>query len=108
MPPQETADNLKKSGKFIPGIRAGKTTADYLQTVMNRLNVVGAIYLSVICVMPTMLASKAGVPFYFGGTSLLILVGVGLQLIEKINAYRYEAMMKAAQKPRRSSRRVSF
>lgn len=96
-PPQEMADNLKKAGKFIPGIRAGKSTAEYIQTVMNRLNVAGAIYLSVICVMPTMLASQANVPFYFGGTSLLILVGVGLQLIEKINAYRYEAMMKAAQ-----------
>lgn len=107
-PPQEMADNLKKAGKFIPGIRAGKSTAEYIQTVMNRLNVAGAIYLSVICVMPTMLASQANVPFYFGGTSLLILVGVGLQLIEKINAYRYEAMMKAAQKPRRTSRRVSF
>lgn len=108
MPPDEMADNLKKAGKFIPGIRAGRSTSEYIQTVMNRLNVVGAVYLSVVCVMPTILASKANVPFYFGGTSLLILVGVGLQLIEKVNAYRYEAMMKAAQRPRRSPRRVSF
>ena len=74
---------------------------------MNRLNVAGAIYLCVICIMPTILMNQAAIPFYFGGTSLLILVGVSLQLIEKINAYRYEAMIKAAQKPRRT-RRVRF
>jgi preprotein translocase subunit SecY len=106
-PPNEMADNLKKAGKFIPGIRAGKSTAEYIQAVMGRLNVAGAIYLSVICLMPTILTTQAGIPFYFGGTSLLILVGVALQLIEKINAYRYEAMIKAAQRPRRT-RRVSF
>ncbi len=106
-PPNEMADNLKKAGKFIPGIRAGKSTAEYIQTVMSRLNVAGAIYLCVICLLPTVLISQASLPFYFGGTSLLILVGVSLQLIEKINAYRYEAMIKAAQRPRRT-RRVSF
>lgn len=106
-PPNEMADNLKKAGKFIPGIRAGKSTAEYIQGVMGRLNVGGAIYLSIICLMPTMLMSQAALPFYFGGTSLLILVGVSLQLVEKINAYRYEAMIKAAQRPRRT-RRVSF
>lgn len=106
-PPNEMADNLKKAGKFIPGIRAGKSTAEYIQAVMGRLNVAGAIYLSIICLMPTMLMSQAALPFYFGGTSVLILVGVALQLIEKINAYRYEAMIKAAQRPRRT-RRVSF
>lgn len=106
-PPNEMADNLKKAGKFIPGIRAGKSTADYIQVVMERLNVAGSVYLCVICLLPTMLVAKAKVPFYFGGTSLLILVGVSLQLIEKINAYRYEAMIKAAQRPRRT-RRVSF
>ncbi|MBY0316453.1 MAG: preprotein translocase subunit SecY [Bdellovibrionales bacterium] len=108
MPPDEMADNLKKSGKFIPGIRAGKSTADYLRTVMSRLNVGGSIYLCVICIMPTLLMSSANVPFYFGGTSVLILAGVALQLIEKINAYRYESMIKAAQRPRRTGRRVSF
>jgi preprotein translocase subunit SecY len=106
-PPNEMADNLKKAGKFIPGIRAGKSTSEYIQTVMERLNVAGAIYLCVICVLPTLLISKMSLPFYFGGTSLLILVGVALQLIEKINAYRYEAMIKAAQRPRKT-RRVSF
>jgi preprotein translocase subunit SecY len=106
-PPNEMADNLKKAGKFIPGIRAGNSTAQYIQSVMERLNVAGSIYLSVICIMPTILASQAAVPFFFGGTSVLILVGVALQLIEKINAYRYESMIKAAQRPRRT-RRVSF
>lgn len=106
-PPHEMADNLKKAGKFIPGIRAGKSTSDYIQSVMERLNVAGSIYLCVICILPTILVSQAKVPFYFGGTSLLILVGVSLQLIEKINAYRYEAMIKASQRPRRT-RRVSF
>lgn len=106
-PPDEMADNLKKAGKFVPGIRAGKSTSEYIQSVMQRLNVAGAIYLSVICLLPTILVAQAKVPFYFGGTSLLILVGVSLQLIEKINAYRYEAMIKAAQRPRRT-RRVSF
>lgn len=106
-PPHEMADNLKKAGKFIPGIRAGRSTADYIQAVMERLNVAGAAYLCAICLLPTLLVSQAKLPFYFGGTSLLILVGVSLQLIEKINAYRYEAMIKASQRPRRT-RRVSF
>lgn len=106
-PPAEMADNLKKAGKFIPGIRAGRSTSEYIQAVMERLNVAGSIYLCVICIMPTILASQAAVPFYFGGTSILILVGVALQLVEKINAYRYEAMIKAARRPRRT-RRVSF
>ncbi len=106
-PPHEMADNLKKAGKFIPGIRAGKSTSDYIQSVMERLNVAGSIYLCVICLLPTLLISQAKVPFYFGGTSVLILVGVSLQLIEKINAYRYEAMIRASQRPKRT-RRVSF
>jgi preprotein translocase subunit SecY len=106
-PPNEMADNLKKAGKFIPGIRAGKSTSDYIQQVMERLNVAGALYLCVICLLPSLLISQAKVPFYFGGTSILILVGVALQLIEKINAYRYEAMIRASQRPRRT-RRVSF
>ncbi len=106
-PPNEMAENLKKAGKFIPGIRAGRSTSEYIQSVMERLNVAGSIYLCVICILPTILATQAAVPFFFGGTSVLILVGVSLQLIEKINAYRYEAMIKTAQRPRRT-RRVSF
>ena len=74
-PPQDISDNLKKSGKFIPGIRAGKSTANYISKVMERVNVAGAIYLSAVCLLPTLLIARLNVPFYFGGTSLLILVG---------------------------------
>ncbi len=105
-PPQEISDNLKKSGKFIPGIRAGKSTANYIAKVMERVNVAGAIYLSVVCILPTILIARLNVPFYFGGTSLLILVGVAIQMIEKVNSYRYEAIYKAQRRPR--SKRVQF
>ncbi len=110
-PPGETADNLKKSGKFIPGIRAGKSTAEYIKRVIDRITVGGALYLSLVCVLPTILISKMNTPFYFGGTSLLILVGVAINLIEKINAYRYEHLMKAstsAAKRGSKRRRVQF
>jgi len=105
-PPEETAENLKKSGKFIPGVRAGNSTAEYIQKITERLNVAGAAYLSLICILPTILIKAFQFNFYFGGTSLLILVGVALHMLEKINAYRYEAMIKASQKPRK--RRVRF
>ena len=105
-PPQEIADNLKKSGKFIPGIRAGKSTANYISKVMERVNVAGAIYLSAVCILPTLLIARLNVPFYFGGTSLLILVGVAIQMIEKVNSYRYEAIIKAQRRPRK--KRVQF
>ncbi len=105
-PPTEISENLKKSGKFIPGIRAGKSTANYITKVMERVNVVGAIYLSAVCILPTILIARLNVPFYFGGTSLLILVGVAIQMIEKVNSYRYEAIIKAQRRPRR--KRVQF
>ena len=105
-PPQEISDNLKKSGKFIPGIRAGKSTANYISKVMERVNVAGAIYLSAVCILPTILIARLNVPFYFGGTSLLILVGVAIQMIEKVNGYRYEAIIKAQRRPRK--KRVQF
>ncbi len=76
--PTEVADNLKKYGGFIPGVRAGKSTADYIKRVLDRLTVAGAAYLSIVCVLPTFLMYQFKVPFYFGGTSLLILVGVAL------------------------------
>lgn len=107
-PPQDMADNLRKSGKFIPGIRAGKSTADFIQRVINRITVAGAIYISLICVLPTVLIDRMNVPFYFGGTSLLILVGVAINLIEKVNAFRYESMMKSAAAVRTRRRRVQF
>lgn len=105
-PPTEISDNLKKSGKFIPGIRAGKSTANYISKVMERVNVAGAIYLSTVCILPTLLIARLNVPFYFGGTSLLILVGVAIQMIEKVNAYRYESIIRSQRKPRK--KRVQF
>jgi preprotein translocase subunit SecY len=107
--PTEVADNLKKGGKFIPGIRAGKSTAEYIQRVMDRLNVGGAIYLSAICVLPGLLIDRLHTPFYFGGTSLLILVGVALQTTQQIQSYmltqKYERYLKGA---RGRSRRVQY
>lgn len=107
--PNEVADNLKKYGGFIPGIRAGKSTADYIKKVLDRLTVSGAIYLSVICVLPTMLINQFKVPFYFGGTSLLILVGVALDTSQQIQSHlltaRYEGLLKGV---KLKSRRVQY
>jgi preprotein translocase subunit SecY len=107
--PVEVSDNLKKYGGFIPGVRAGKSTSDYIQRIMDRVNVLGAIYLSFVCVMPGLLMSSAKVPFYFGGTSLLILVGVALDTSQQIQSYliaqKYEGFMKGA---KMRSRRVQY
>lgn len=107
--PNDVSDNLKKYGGFIPGIRAGKSTSEYLFAVLNRLTVVGAIYLSVICVLPTILVDKLNVPFYFGGTSVLILVGVALDTSQQIQSHlltaRYDGIMKGV---KIRSRRVQF
>ncbi len=96
--PTETADNLKKYGGFIPGIRPGKNTADYLDYVLTRLTVLGAVYLSVICVLPEWLISYFAVPFYFGGTSLLIVVSVTMDTVAQIHshllAHQYEGLIK--------------
>lgn len=109
MNPTEIADNLKKGGKFIPGIRAGKSTSEYIQRVMSRINVGGAIYLSAICVLPGLLIDKLNTPFYFGGTSLLILVGVALNTTQQIQSYlltqKYESFMRGA---KIRSRRVQY
>lgn len=97
--PDDVAENLKKNGGFIPGIRPGKRTADFIDRVLTRLTVVGAIYLSAVCVMPTILISKFGVPFYFGGTALLIVVGVAIDTISQIESHmvmrNYDGFMKA-------------
>jgi preprotein translocase subunit SecY len=82
--PVDVADNLKKQGGFIPGIRPGKRTADYIERVLSRITFGGAMYMSAICVLPTYLQSSFGVPFYFGGTSLLIVVGVALDTAQQI------------------------
>ena len=105
----DVAENLKKHGGFIPGIRPGARTAEYLHKVLNRLTLVGGIYLAAICVVPTVLSGRFNVQFYFGGTSLLIVVGVALETFRQIDAHRqslrYDSFLKggggAAIRPRR-------
>jgi preprotein translocase subunit SecY len=96
--PEDTAENLRKYGGYIPGIRPGKTTADYLDTVLTRLTVLGAAYLSAVCILPEILISQYSVPFYFGGTSLLIVVTVTLDTVGQIQshllAHQYEGLVK--------------
>lgn len=96
--PVNVADNIKNQGGFVPGIRPGKETADYLDTVLGRLTFAGAIYVSLVCVLPTLLISNLNVPFFFGGTSLLIVVGVGMDTAAQIEAHlisrSYEGFMK--------------
>ncbi len=98
--PTETADNLKKYGGFVPGIRPGKNTAEFLDRVLTRLTVVGAAYLSAVCLLPEILISRFSVPFYFGGTSLLIVVTVTLDTVAQIQshllAHQYEGLIKKA------------
>jgi len=85
--PTDIADNLKKNGGFIPGVRPGKRTADFIDKVMVRLTVIGAVYVSLVCVLPTILVTKLNVPFYFGGTALLIVVGVAIDTIAQVESY---------------------
>ncbi|MFC1844550.1 preprotein translocase subunit SecY [Thermodesulfobacteriota bacterium] len=96
--PVDVAENLKKHGGFIPGIRPGKKTSDFIDKALTRLTVIGAIYVSVICVLPTVLISRYNVPFYFGGTALLIVVGVAIDTIAQIESHmvmrNYEGFMK--------------
>lgn len=109
MNPQDLADNLKKGGKFIPGIRAGNSTIEYLSIVMERMNWLGAFYLSCISVLPGVLIERLHVPFYFGGTSLLILVGVSISVIQQfqtaVMSQKYEGLLAAA---RHGRARVRF
>jgi preprotein translocase subunit SecY len=96
--PVETADNLKKHGGFIPGIRPGERTAEYIDYVLTRITVIGAGYLALVCLLPELLVSYAAVPFYFGGTSLLIVVSVTLDTVAQIQGYllahQYEGLIK--------------
>src|SRR5229473_2444074 len=98
--PVETADNLRKYGGFIPGIRPGKNTSDYLDYVLTRLTVIGSAYLAVVCILPEFLISQYSVPFYFGGTSLLIVVSVTMDTVAQIHshllAHQYEGLIKKA------------
>ena len=98
--PKETADNLKKSGAFLPGIRPGEQTARYIEKIMLRLTLVGALYVTLVCLLPEFLVVKWNVPFYFGGTSLLILVVVTMDFMAQVQSYlmthQYEGLLKKA------------
>ena len=97
---KETADNLKKSGAFVPGIRPGEQTARYIDKILMRLTLVGAAYITLVCLLPEFLILKWNVPFYFGGTSLLILVVVTMDFMSQVQAYvmshQYESLLKKA------------
>ena len=96
--PADVADNMKKFGGYIPGIRPGKKTADYIDRVLTRITLGGALYVSAVCVLPTFLVYRLGVPFYFGGTALLIVVGVALDTVQQVESHmltrHYEGLMK--------------
>jgi len=96
--PTETADNLKKHGGFIPGIRPGERTAEYIDYVLSRITVIGAIYLAAVCLVPEILISYASVPFYLGGTSLLIVVSVTMDTVAQVQGYmlahQYEGLIR--------------
>jgi len=96
--PVDVAENIKKHGGYIPGIRPGKETSDFMDTVLTRLTFAGAIYISIVCVIPTILISKFNLPFYFGGTALLIVVGVGMDTVAQIESHlitrNYEGFLK--------------
>ncbi len=98
--PKETAENLKKSGAFVPGIRPGEHTAKYIDGVMSRLTLVGAIYITLVCLLPEIMIWKLSVPFYFGGTSLLIIVVVVMDFMAQVQAHlmshQYEGLLKKA------------
>jgi preprotein translocase subunit SecY len=98
--PEETADNLKKNGGFIPGIRPGKRTADYLEYVLTRITVIGAIYLTLVCVIPEYMIAQTGIPLFLGGTSLLIVVNVTVDTISQVQshllAHQYADLIKKA------------
>jgi len=96
--PLDVAENIKKQGGYIPGIRPGKETSDFMDSVLTRLTFAGAIYISVVCVLPTILIGKFNLPFYFGGTALLIAVGVGMDTVAQIESHlitrNYEGFLK--------------
>jgi len=96
--PADVADNMKKYGGFIPGIRPGKNTATYIDRVLTRITLGGATYLAAVCVLPTVLVGQFNVPFYFGGTALLIVVGVAMDTMSQIESHmlqrHYEGFMK--------------
>ena len=85
--PNDVAENIKRSGAYIPGIRPGKKTAEHIDRILSRVTMIGAIYMSAICVLPTLLAVRFDVPFYFGGTALLIVVVVAMDFMSQVQAH---------------------
>jgi preprotein translocase subunit SecY len=106
--PDDVADNIKKNGGYIPGIRPGRRTAEYIEKVLNRITLIGAIYLSGVCLLPVMLSVQFNVPFFFGGTALLIVVGVTLDLVSQVEAHlvtrNYESFVQGSRMRGRSGR----
>ena len=106
--PDDIAENLRKQGGFVPGIRPGAKTAEFLHKISYRLTCLGSIYLAVICILPIILMNRINIPFYFGGTSLLIVVGVALDTFRQIEAQRqsvkYESFLNAKKKTRSRGR----
>jgi preprotein translocase subunit SecY len=98
--PKDTADNLKKYGGFVPGIRPGERTAEYIDYVLTRITVLGGLYLTLVCLLPEFLIGYAAMPFYFGGTSLLIVVSVTMDTVAQVQghllAQQYEGLVKKA------------
>ena len=96
--PEETAEILRKNGGYVPGIRPGEPTANYLDFILTRLTVLGSAYLAAVCILPEILTSQYSVPFYFGGTSLLIVVSVTLDTVSQVQshliAHQYEGLIK--------------
>jgi preprotein translocase subunit SecY len=96
--PDDVAENMKKFGGYIPGIRPGKKTAEYIDRILSRITLGGALYVSAVCVLPTILIQRFNVPFYFGGTALLIVVGVALDTVQQIESHlltrQYEGLMR--------------
>jgi preprotein translocase subunit SecY len=97
---KETADNLKKSGAFVPGIRPGEQTAKFIDKILMRLTLIGAMYITLVCLLPEFMNMRFNVPFYFGGTSLLIIVVVTMDFMAQMQAYlmshQYESLLKKA------------
>jgi preprotein translocase subunit SecY len=102
--PDNVADNMKKYGGYIPGIRPGKKTAEYIEKILSRITFTGAMYISFVCVLPSILIQKFNVPFYFGGTALLIVVGVGLDTIQQVESHlilrHYDGLVKKSARMR--------
>jgi preprotein translocase subunit SecY len=98
--PNDVAENIKRSGGFIPGIRPGRRTAEYIDHVLSRITLIGAVYIASVCIVPVLLSARFAVPFYLGGTALLIVVGVGLDVIGQIEAHlvsrQYEGFVQGA------------